>query len=107
MSSPITTRSTPKTAIIDIIPTAVTYERMAGANDTIMDDMAVSPFPDLPKPPELHTLALAKLLRYQKLMETFFNAIRQELLSRAISDEEELLWVEDRVGPHPPQMGRG
>lgn len=81
-----------KTAIIDIVPTAVTYERMLGANDTIMDDMAVSPFPDLPKPPELHTLALAKLLRYQKLMETFFNAIRQELLSRAISDEEELLW---------------
>lgn len=89
-----------KTAIIDIVPTAVTVERMREANDTIMDDMAVSPFPALPDPPALHTLALAKLLRYQKLMETFFNAIRQELLSRAISDEEELLWwkiVESRT----------
>lgn len=89
-----------KTAIIDIQPTAVSYERMVKANDTIMDDMAVSPFPDLPKPPELHTLALAKLLRYQKLMETFFNAVRAELLNRAISREEELLWwkiVESRT----------
>ena len=81
-----------KTAIIDVKPTNVTYERMAGANETIMDDMAVSPFPSLPDPPALHTLALAKLLRYQKLMEGFFNRIRAELLSRAVSDEEELLW---------------
>lgn len=81
-----------KTAIIDVTPTAVTYERMAGANDVILDDMAFSPFPDLPEPPMLSTLALAKLLRYRKLMETFFNRIQSELLNRAISDEEELLW---------------
>ncbi len=89
-----------KTAIIDVLPTAVSYERMVGANETIMDDMATSPFPALPSPPALHTLALAKLLRYQKLMENFFNAIRAELLSRAISREEELLWwkvVESRT----------
>lgn len=87
-------------ALIDLEPTSVSYERMMGANDTIMDDLAVSPFPDLPKPPQLHTLALAKLLRYQKLMETFFNAVRAELLNRAISREEELLWwkiVESRT----------
>lgn len=81
-----------KTAIIDMTPTSVSYERMVGANETIMDELAVSPFPDLPSPPALHTLALAKLLRYQKLMETFFNSIRAELLSRAISREEELMW---------------
>jgi len=81
-----------KDAIIDIVPTSVSYERMAGANDTIMDDMAVSPFPSLPSPPELHTLALAKLLRYQRMMENFFNSVRAELLNRAISREEELLW---------------
>lgn len=81
-----------KDMIIDMEPTSVSYERMAAANDTIMDDMAVSPFPGLPDPPALHTLALAKLLRYQKLMENFFNRIRSELLTRAISNEEELLW---------------
>lgn len=89
-----------RTAIIDVVPTAVSYERMVQANDTIMDDMAVSPFPALPSPPALHTLALSKLLRYQKLMENFFNAIRAELLTRAISREEELLWwkvVESRT----------
>lgn len=89
-----------RSAVIDIQPTSVTYDRMVQANDTIMDDMAVSPFPALPSPPALHTLALAKLLRYQKLMENFFNAIRAELLNRAISDEEELLWwkiVESRT----------
>lgn len=89
-----------KTAIIDIAPNSVSYERMAAVNDTIMDDMAVSPFPALPDPPAMHTLALSKLLRYRKLMETFFNRIAQELLSRAISREEELLWwkvVESRT----------
>ncbi len=89
-----------KTAIIDVTPTKVTYERMMTANEIILDDRAVSPFPDLPEPPMLNTLALAKLLRYQKLMENFFNAIRAELLSRAISREEELLWwkvVESRT----------
>lgn len=89
-----------RSAIIDVKPTSVTYERMMTANDIIMDDMAVSPFPKLPDPPALHTAALGKLLRYQKLMENFFNRIRAELLNRAISDEEQLLYwkvVESRT----------
>lgn len=65
---------------------------LKGANALILDQFAPSPFPDLPKPVELSTRAMEKLLRYQKLMENFFNAIRAELLDRAISDEEELLW---------------
>lgn len=81
-----------RNAIIDLKPTAVSYERMVKANDIIMDEFADSPFPKVPDPAALHTLALAKLLRYQKLMESFFNQIRQELLSRAISREEELIW---------------
>jgi hypothetical protein len=89
-----------KNAIIDMVPTSVSYERMAEANETIMDITAISPFPDLPSPPELHTLALAKLLRFRKMMETFFNKISAELLSRAVSREEELMWwkvVESRT----------
>lgn len=88
------------TAIIDVTPTAVSYEQMAKANDIILDEMAVSPFPKIPDPVSLNTLALAKLLRYRKLMEGFFNAIAAELLSRAVSREEELLWwkiVESRT----------
>ena len=80
-------------AIIDVKPTAVvSRERMLAANDKIVDEVIDGPFPNLPSPPALHTQALAKLLRYQKLMESFFNSVRQELLSRAISREEELLW---------------
>lgn len=81
-----------RTAIIEMEPSPISNERMLTANDTIMDDMAISPFPSLPDPLGLHTLALAKLLRYRKLMETFFNRIAAELLNRAISKEEELLW---------------
>lgn len=79
-------------AIIDVTPTSVTYERMAGVNEIILDEFEPSPFPALPSPPEMSTLAMSKLLRYRKLMETFFNAIAQELLTRAISHEEELIW---------------
>lgn len=75
-------------------------EEMQAANEIIMDDMAISPFPSLPKPVELSTPALAKLLRYRKLMEAFFNAIAAELLTRAVSDEEDIPWwkvVESRT----------
>lgn len=85
-------------ALIDLEPTAVSYERMVAANDTILDPLATSPFPSLPDPPKLNTYALAKLLRYQKLMEGFFSRVRSELLSRAISDEEDLLWWKVVVG---------
>jgi len=90
----------PKTALIDVVPTSISYERMAAANDQILDEFATSPFPSMPKPPELSTLALSKLLRYRKMMEGFFNAVNAELLNRAISREEELLWwkvVESRT----------
>jgi hypothetical protein len=70
----------------------ISEERLHGANAVILDQFAPTPFPDLPKPPELSTRAMEKLLRYQKLMENFFNAIRAELLDRAISDEEVLRW---------------
>lgn len=89
-----------KNMLIDVVPTKVSYERMAAANEVILDEFAPSPFPDMPKPPELSTLALSKLLRYRKMMESFFNAVSAELLNRAVSDEEELLWwkvVESRT----------
>lgn len=75
-------------------------DQMAGANETILDEFEPSPFPKLPKPPELSTAALAKLLRYRKFMENFFNAVSEELLSRAISNEETIPWwklVESRT----------
>jgi hypothetical protein len=89
-----------KDMIIDVVPVHISRERMDAANDVILDEFATSPFPDMPKPPELSTLALSKLLRYQKMMESFFNAVRAELLNRAVSKEEELLWwkvVESRT----------
>lgn len=86
--------------VIDVVPTKISYERMAEANDVILDELATSPFPSMPAPPELSTKALAKLLRYRKMMETFFNKVAAELLDRAISDEEDLTWwkvVESRT----------
>jgi hypothetical protein len=70
----------------------ISEERMLTANDDILDEFALSPWPKQPNPKDLNTKAMEKLLRYRRLMETFFNAISQELLSRAISDEEELTW---------------
>lgn len=67
-------------------------DRLKGANAVILDQFEPSPFPKLPKPTELSTKAMEKLLRYRKLMENFFNAIQSELLDRAISDEETLTW---------------
>lgn len=70
----------------------ISEERLESANAMILDQFEPSPFPKLPKPVELSTRAMEKLLRYEKLMDNFFNAIRAELLNRAISDEEVLLW---------------
>lgn len=70
----------------------ISEEEMSTANEIILDQFAVSPFPDMPKPNTLSTKSMEKLLRYQKLMENFFNSIRAELLTRAVSDEEELTW---------------
>lgn len=87
-----------KDMVIDVTPTRVTYDQMESANEIILDEMAVSPFPHLPDPPELSTKALAKLLRYRKLMDTFFGKVHAELLNRAISDEEDLTWWKVVVG---------
>ena len=79
--------------IIDVVPTKVyTHKKMAKANDMILDQFSPTPYPNLPKPPELSTRAMEKLLRYRKLMDNFFNAVHNELLTRAISDEEQLRW---------------
>lgn len=79
----------------------VLYDReaMALANERILDPIE-TPFPDLPKPEQLSTAALAKLLRYRKFMENFFNSVSEELLSRAVSREEDIPWwkvVESRT----------
>lgn len=66
--------------------------RLKSANDVILDEFSVSPFPGLPKPAELNTKAMEKLLRYRKLMDNFWKALTEELLHRAISNEEELTW---------------
>ncbi len=66
--------------------------RLVAANDFILDDIEPSPFPRQPDPRELSTAALAKLLRYRKLMENFFNSIERELLDRAISSEQDIPW---------------
>lgn len=67
-------------------------EELAAANDRVLDVLAPSPFPSLPEPRTLSTAAMAKLLRYRKLIENFFNSIERELLDRAISHEEEIPW---------------
>lgn len=72
----------------DVIPD----DELRTANAIILDKFEPTPFPDMVKPAELETRALEKLLRYRKLFENFFNAVANELLDRAVSDEEELLW---------------
>lgn len=83
-----------------IIDAEFTEVEMEEANALILDEFSPSPFPKLPKPAELSTAALAKLLRYRKLMETFFNALAEELLDRGVSKEEDIPWwkiVESRT----------
>lgn len=70
----------------------ISEKQMVLAEKRILDKFEPTPFPTPKKPTELSTKALEKLLRYRKLMETYFNAILQELLNRAISDEEDLTW---------------
>lgn len=63
-------------------------EQRAGA-EQIDDDMSGPAFRPA-KPAALSTKALAKILRYRKQMEKFFAEIEEELLKRAVSDEEEI-----------------
>lgn len=67
-------------------------DRLVVANELILDEFEPSPFPVVKRPTQLSTKALEKLLRYEKLMDNFFKAIRDELLARAISEEDDLTW---------------
>ena len=78
--------------VIDADYEVISADRLESANALILDQFEPTPFPNLPKPVELSTRAMEKLLRYRKLIENYFNAIQNALLDRAISDEEELLW---------------
>jgi hypothetical protein len=70
----------------------ISEERLSGANALVLSQFEPSPFPQLPKPVELSLKAMEKILRYRKLIENYFNAIQEEILTRAVSDEEELTW---------------
>lgn len=66
-----------------------TAEQQRDARENLEDDLggpAFKPF----NPQKLSTAALAKVLRYRKLMENFFNAVEAELLDRALSREEDI-----------------
>jgi hypothetical protein len=53
------------------------------------DDLGEAPFKTF-DPAKLSTAALAKVLRYRKLTENFFNAVETELMDRAISGCEDI-----------------
>lgn len=66
-----------------------TADEQREARENLEDDLggpAFKPF----DPQQLSTAALAKVLRYRKLMENFFNAVEAELLERALSREERI-----------------
>jgi hypothetical protein len=70
-------------------PRAYTSDEQADARERLEDDLggpAFEPF----NPQKLSTAALAKVLRYRKLSEDFFNAVEATLLERAISREEKI-----------------
>lgn len=67
-------------------------DRLEQANELILDPFEPSPFPVVKEPTQLSTRAIEKLLRYEKLMDNFFKAIRDELLSRAVAEEADLTW---------------
>lgn len=66
-----------------------TGEEMDEANEKLGDDLGPKPFRPV-NPRKLSTKALAKILRYRKVMDQLFNAIEAELLDRAISYEEDI-----------------
>lgn len=70
----------------------ISEERLQGASALILEQFEPSPFPKLPEPAKLSLKAMEKLLRYRKLMESYFSAIAEEVLKQAISDEADLTW---------------
>lgn len=73
----------------EFVPRTYSAEDMARANEQLEDDFGPEPF-NPRNPQQLSTAALAKILRYRKLMEQFFNAVEAELLERAISFEADI-----------------
>lgn len=73
----------------EFVPRTYDREAMDGANAKLEDDFGPEPFRPV-NPQQLSTAALAKILRYRKLMDQFFNAVEGELLDRAISLEEDI-----------------
>lgn len=66
-----------------------TREEQQQTNEELEDDLGGPAFRPA-DPQKLSTAALAKILRYRKLMENFFNAVEAELLHRAFSREEDI-----------------
>lgn len=62
-------------------------EDMDAAAEELEDDLGGPAFRPI-NPRRMNTAALAKILRYRKVMDQLFNAIEDELLDRAISREE-------------------
>lgn len=73
----------------EFVPRPYTAREMVEASETLSDDFGPEPFRPR-NPQQLSTAALAKILRYRKLAEQFFNAVEAELLERAISFEEDI-----------------
>lgn len=66
-----------------------TQEEQAATNEELEDDLGGPAFRPA-DPVRLSTAALARVLRYRKLMENFFNSVEAELLTRATSAEEDI-----------------
>lgn len=58
-------------------------------NEELEDELGPHPFRPI-NPAKLSTKALAKILRYRKLMENFFNGVEAELLDRAIAGGQDV-----------------
>lgn len=69
----------------------ISEDRIATANELITDPFAEDVF-KVPQTATLSTKALEKILRYEKLMDNFFKAAREELTNRAAAEEIDLTW---------------
>lgn len=76
----------------EVISKTFNDKQMSAALVKLEDDLETEPFGRPRNPADLSTYALANLLRYQSFVEKYFSAIRDELLTRAISDEEDVIF---------------